>query len=93
MHSTETVSLECNTLIPITARKPNDGIYFDLLKEFEGSNSLATPTITRIGDCLAPGLTADAIHSGHRFARELGFDDTELSFKRERIIATPYPRN
>ena len=93
MHSADPISLECNTLIPITARKPNDQIYFDLLKELVDSDSLTTPTIARIGDCLAPGLTADAIHSGHKFARELGFDCTELSLKRERIIATPQPQN
>jgi dimethylamine/trimethylamine dehydrogenase len=31
-------------------------------------------SVDRIGDALAPGAIAHAVHSGHRFAREL--DDT-----------------
>ena len=60
LYSSKTTSLDCGTLIPITARKSNDSIYFELLKKLEGSDDSAAPTITRIGDCLAPGLTADA---------------------------------
>ena len=28
-------------------------------------------SVDRIGDCEAPGIIAMAVHSGHRFAREL----------------------
>jgi dimethylamine/trimethylamine dehydrogenase len=42
----------------------------------------------RIGDCEAPRLTADAVFSGHRLAREIDSDDpaTPLPFKRERRV-------
>lgn len=86
LYSSETISIDCNTLIPVTARKPNDSIYFELLNKLECSDETTTPTITRIGDCLAPGLTADAVYSGHKFARELGIDSTMRPLKRERII-------
>ena len=75
-------------MIPITARKPNDSIYFELLNKLEGSDELAAPSITRIGDCLAPGLTADAVYSGHKAARELGIDSTERVLRRERIVVS-----
>ena len=40
----------------------------------------------RIGDCEAPRLTADAVFSGHRLAREIDSPDPSipLPFKRER---------
>lgn len=38
--------------------------------------------ITRIGDCLVPSHIADAVFSGHRFAREFGAAPTIV--KRER---------
>ena len=28
-------------------------------------------TVQAIGDCYAPGTIADAVHSGHRFGREI----------------------
>ena len=37
---------------------------------------------TRIGDCLAPSSIADAVHSGHRYARLLG--EPDLPPRRER---------
>jgi len=44
-------------------------------------------SLTRIGDCLAPGIIASAVYSGHKYARE--FDEPDLGdvpFKRERDI-------
>ena len=39
--------------------------------------------MTRIGDCLAPGLIAQAVYGGHRYARELDAAPRgEVSFKR-----------
>ena len=42
----------------------------------------------RIGDCEAPRLTAYAVFSGHRLAREIDTDNPEvpLPFKRERRV-------
>jgi dimethylamine/trimethylamine dehydrogenase len=43
-------------------------------------------SVTRIGDCLAPGTIAAAIYSGHRAAREMDATRPEaLSFFRERV--------
>ena len=41
--------------------------------------------MTRIGDCLVPSHIADAVYSGHRFAREFGEAGPESAVrKRER---------
>lgn len=52
--------IPCKTLILVTGRIAND----DLAKSLKFT--------TRIGDCLAPSTIADAVYSGHSFAREFG---------------------
>ncbi len=43
--------------------------------------------MTPIGDCLAPGTIADAVFSGHCFARELDAPDPgDVPFQRERAM-------
>ena len=46
-------------------------------------------TVTRIGDCLQPGLIAMAVQSGHKFVRAVEEQQEDL-FKRE---DQNYPRN
>ena len=60
-------ALGCGTLVLVTGRLPEDGLYGDLTAQ----GTMAT----RIGDCLAPSSIADAVYSGHRFARGLGEAD------------------
>ena len=44
-------------------------------------------TIQCIGDCLAPGIIAAAVHSGHLAAREFEADAPgEVPFLRERVM-------
>ena len=45
-------------------------------------------SVTRIGDCLAPGTIAAAVLSGHRYAREFGetIDPDVAPFRREAIV-------
>jgi dimethylamine/trimethylamine dehydrogenase len=52
------------SLVLVTGRLPRDDLYREL-----GALQPAMP-VTRIGDCLSPGPVADAVWSGHRFARE-----------------------
>jgi dimethylamine/trimethylamine dehydrogenase len=68
-------ALDCGTLVLVTGRLPEDGLYNDLTSQ--GTRA------TRIGDCLAPSSIADAVYSGHRFARGLGEPDP-LPLRRER---------
>ena len=43
-------------------------------------------SVTRIGDCLNPGIIAAAVHSGHRYARELDAPPAgDLPFRVEHI--------
>jgi dimethylamine/trimethylamine dehydrogenase len=69
--------VEAHEIVLVTSREPNDELYEALSSQI---------SITRIGDCLAPGTIAAAVYSGHRFARE--FDEPTpkgAPFKRERV--------
>jgi len=62
--------IACGTCIPVTMREAVDDLYHAVARAASG---MAVPkTITRIGDCLAPGTIAAAVYSGHKYARELG---------------------
>ncbi|GIS88681.1 MAG: hypothetical protein CM1200mP18_13910 [Gammaproteobacteria bacterium] len=58
----------------VTARRPRDEVYQDLNSRMEGEVQPPFHSVRRIGDCEAPAIIAAAVHSGHRYAREL---DTE----------------
>jgi dimethylamine/trimethylamine dehydrogenase len=69
--------LPLGSILLVTGRIPNDTLYHDLI-----AAKLDRP-VTRIGDCLAPSHIADAVYSGHRFAREFGEPPSPV-LKRER---------
>jgi dimethylamine/trimethylamine dehydrogenase len=74
-----TRSLPCGVLVPVTMRMPEDGLFHDLV-------AADLPSVTRIGDCLAPSTIAAAVYAGHRYARELGEAKTDaLPFRREMV--------
>jgi len=79
--------IQVDGLVLITARIPNDAMYYELESRTDALTSAGIKSLARIGDCLAPGLIASAVFSGHKFARE--FDEPapgDVPFKRERNI-------
>jgi len=79
--------IEADALLMVTARVPNDELFHELESKSEALSAAGIKSIKRIGDCLAPGLIASAVYSGHRYARE--FDEPhpgDVPFKRERSI-------
>ncbi|MEO9575614.1 MAG: FAD-dependent oxidoreductase [Tateyamaria sp.] len=63
-------------VIPVAMRNPTLGLFADLQGRAK--------SLTRIGDCHAPGTIAAAIYEGHRYARELGEVPVDgVPFKRE----------
>ncbi len=55
-----------DSVVMVTARLPNDGLYRALAERQAGP-----PSLCRIGDCDAPAIIAAAVYAGHRYAREL----------------------
>ncbi len=73
-------AVSCNSVMLLTMRDSVDGLYSDIIAE----DSQTIKSVTRIGDCLAPGTIAAAVYSGHRYARELGEPLGEgVPFRRE----------
>ena len=69
----------------VTSRLPEDGVYHDLIGEPDALAAAGIESVTRIGDCHAPATIAAAVHSGHRFARELDAPTPgHVPFRRER---------
>jgi dimethylamine/trimethylamine dehydrogenase len=73
------------SLVMVTARTPNDDLYRALTADPDAPRPAGIQSVTRIGDCLAPGTIGAAVFSGHAFARELDAPDPgDVPFRRER---------
>jgi len=69
----------CKTLVLVTERTPNDGIYTSL------SDNHGLKHFALIGDAYAPGIIAQAVHSGHLEAELFGDQDSDRNvFKRDK---------
>ena len=73
IYSQQLLQIEFDDLLLVTGRESVDGLFHDL-----GTDAY------RIGDCLVPSSIADAVYSGHRFAREYGLPPQDLIPRRER---------
>ena len=69
VYSSKARHIDCGTLIAVTSRLPNDRLWEDLTARKEDWPDAGLLSVTRVGDCLAPGLIAAACYSGHEFAR------------------------
>ncbi|MFL5260311.1 MAG: FAD-dependent oxidoreductase [Hyphomicrobiales bacterium] len=75
VYSGRPLAVEYRALILVTGRIPEDGLY----RELDGRVS----SLARIGDSLAPSSIADAVFSGHKFARELDVPPAARTVRRE----------
>ena len=69
VYSGRTREIACETLVAVTSRLPNDGLWDDLAARKDDWRDAGLLSVTRVGDCLAPGLIATACYSGHEYAR------------------------
>jgi dimethylamine/trimethylamine dehydrogenase len=93
---TDTLDLECDSLILVTSRVPNSGLYKALMARQPGWTENGIEAVYRIGDCHAPQQCLNAIFGGHRLAREFESPHPQhpLPWIRERQIwgAETYPK-
>ena len=78
VYTGEERNLSLGRLILVTGKLPEDALYHALTAIPDA------PPVTRIGDCFNPSHIADAVFSGHRFAREFGSAPSSAPLKRER---------
>jgi dimethylamine/trimethylamine dehydrogenase len=74
---------DAGTVVNITSREPNEALYGDLQDRRAAFDDIGILSVTRIGDCEAPGLIAAAVHAGHLYARTL---DGEDIVGRDRVV-------
>lgn len=63
--------LACGTLVPVTAREPEDRLYRELRRQGAGRPGHPIRDLVLIGDARAPATIAHAVHAGRRAAEEL----------------------
>ena len=68
----------CKTLVIVSERRPNDDLYTQLQDKHPFKH------FALIGDAYAPGLIAQAVHSGHLEAQFFGSDKDKAAFKRDK---------
>jgi dimethylamine/trimethylamine dehydrogenase len=79
--------VECASLVLVTARQPNDGLYQELSVAISNGSTTMPKSLKRIGDCEAPAIIAAAVYSGHRYARHLEeIIDTDNPLKHDRVF-------
>jgi len=71
-------------LVLVTGRLPRRELQDALAARQEDWADAGLLSVTAIGDCLVPSSVADAVHSGHRYARELHDPDAGRPLRRER---------
>lgn len=61
--------IAADSIVLVTAREPVDILFYELEDYLKSDNG--SFTVSKIGDCDAPSIIADAVFAGHRWAREL----------------------
>jgi dimethylamine/trimethylamine dehydrogenase len=89
IYSGESRAIEVTSVVMVTSRLPDDILYHELANNNEGLRDSGLKTLKQIGDCYGPATIAAAVYAGHRFARELGEEVSEIPFRRELTELAP----
>ncbi len=76
---------EAWAVITVTARLPIDGLYEALEGESQKMAAAGIVSLTRVGDCYAPGTIQAAVYSGQKVARELDTEPVSASSIRREL--------
>lgn len=66
------VTVAAASVVPVTSRVPQDELYVELTRDMSVLSDAGIQTVSKIGDCDAPGIIAHAVYAGHKAARHLG---------------------
>jgi dimethylamine/trimethylamine dehydrogenase len=83
--------LACRSLVIVGARTARNELYQALLARQDEFAAAGITSVDRIGDALAPGAIAHAVHSGHRYARELDAGVGSELYRRDAPIVEELP--
>jgi dimethylamine/trimethylamine dehydrogenase len=86
-------TLPARSIIVVASRLPITDLYDSLVADQAALAVARIDSVTRIGDCLNPGLIAAAVHGGHRYARELDASPAgDVPFRMEHIAHEAWSR-
>lgn len=86
----ETFRIKCRSVVIVGLRMPRNELYEALAARSDDIAAAGIKSIRRIGDGLAPGAIAHAVHSGHTCAREIG-GKQQLPYRRDTPIVDAEP--
>jgi dimethylamine/trimethylamine dehydrogenase len=75
--------LPCRSLVIVGLRVARAPLYEALIARRDDAAAAGIASIDRIGDALAPGAIVHAVHSGHRYARELDSSSRSDAYRRD----------
>jgi dimethylamine/trimethylamine dehydrogenase len=75
--------LECRSVVIVGVRRAHDALKLALEARSADLERAGIESVTAIGDALAPGAIVHAVHSGHRYARELGEPRAQAPYARD----------
>ncbi len=84
IYTGETREVSYDTLVLVTGKTVDRRLRDALDATLGNAGSTKPPGVTSIGDCLVPSSIADAVFSGHRFAREFEQPILNRPVRRER---------
>jgi dimethylamine/trimethylamine dehydrogenase len=75
------------SVVMVTSRRPNNGLYLELIGDPQALAGAGITSVQAIGDCDVPSTIAAAVFDGHRAGREMDAPpaDPDLPFRREHI--------
>jgi dimethylamine/trimethylamine dehydrogenase len=87
IYSDKTVrSIDCAALVVVGVRKPNDGLYQELIADAGRLADAGIAGVRSIGDCRAPGAIVHAVYSGHECARSIDSGESVEPLAMERPV-------
>ncbi len=88
VYSYQKITLDVDAVVMLTHREPNDSLYQGLHERIQQWADYGIQSVERIGDCVAPGPIAQAIHDGHHFGRTFGAAPDAIEHK---MLFEPLP--
>lgn len=87
----EETTMHCHSILIVGLRRPRSALREALDLRRAEVEAAGIASVTTIGDALAPGAIAHAVHSGHKAARELGQRDGHRLYLRDTPITDCEP--
>ena len=83
--------LACRSVVIVGVRRPVRDLALALAARAPELAAAGIRSVDTVGDALAPGAIAHAVHAGHRLARELGTERGERPYRRDAPIVSADP--